>query len=477
MHKSKVLVAYGALTNKEQIEFKQFVHLHSKSKPLSKLHDLLFKYRKDLISTKLDKEAAFKKVFPTEKTFNSKKLRVAQSDLFKLFENFAIQKELEYDPFKRSSVLGSFFERRYVKKLILSQHFNSLDTLNAAPHRGVNYYSRLLDIEKKLTYAHGIRAKNAQEMESKAYETLELFYAASKLTFATETYVHNYLAREPEEHFDLNLLLSGIKKDKISNTPYVNIYKNLIQALRENNLDGFNHVFGVVQEFHASFTRIELNSMLTGLVNLRIKIYRSQDIKKLKSYHKDTYSIYKFGIEQNVWHLHGFLPVPHFLNIIGLGCNNEDFQYLEAFLNDPTLKFAEDSNESIIQYGKGKVAFAQGHFEDCLGMLRDVELSDPYVATEAKTLQLQSFYELPGFGLAMDNFIKAFDVYLKRNKKVLPVHAERYKNLLNFTRRLYKYKQVNEKPPLELSEKIDNSQVMHGSWLKSKMAELQRKGR
>jgi len=472
VYKSKLLEVYKAFSEKELLQLRGFVAMSAKmpESPIIKLFEILYKHRKKLGSKALEKEKAYAKIFDTP--FNSKKMRMLMSSLLKVFERYAVMRQIQGNTYQYEKALGQFYKQKNLTHHYTSLLSKNLDLIDKSEYRGAEHFlkrfqlSHALFMEKRLS---GV--KDTLHLQE-AFRDLELLYACYKLRYSSDLYSNNYFLNKDDAYLRLDHLLEVLLNKEFQVVPFIRIYQTFINAFRSKDPSVYDEIHNMIEENLNSFDVEEIHALLVSLLNYRMQTYRSGEAKEKEAALFDLYRIYKLGLQRDAWLHNDILPSAHFLNIVSSGCTYEDFDFLDSFLTKYIPKLEESSRESLYQYALARIEFSKKNFEKSLEILVNVEFVDIYLALQAKTLQLQSFYELEGYNLAMDNFLLSFNAFLKRNKKVYKVHKESYLNMISITRKLYRNKRLRKKPSDKLIAEAGNNNVAHRSWIKSKIEEL-----
>jgi len=480
MYKSRLLKVFKSLKHKEEVKLKQYLlhHVRSDDGPIFKLFLVLAKFASSSAKNfkQLDKQRVFEKIYGGDVAYDSKRLRVVMSSLLKLIERFLVETHIENDPYLFNRVLAMTMEERGLKEDARKLFESLSNSLEEGDAKGAITLQRKFEISHIQTAR--LHREDSKENTSihEALKNLELLYAAYKLRYTAGLYSDNYFLKRDDSAFKLDQLLDEKLNPLYDEVPYITIYQHLIQAYRNPNEDQiFDSINKLIMEHIGAFEKDEGRALLSSLINMKMKLYRTGKGDERMLALRAVYDLYKIGLTKKLWIQKNILDRAHFLNIVSMGCTFKDFEFLESFLTETAGKLDETDEKSLLNYAQGRILYTKGDFEKSLEYLRDVEFSDTYLALQGKSLQLQCFYEIPGYEMVLDNFIVAFSAYVRRNKEIYAVHRKSYLNMLSLAKKLSRMRSRREKPSDKFFAQLKEKEAAHKNWVIAKAEELTEK--
>lgn len=106
---------------------------------------------------------------------------------------------------------------------------------------------------------------------------------------------------------------------------------------------------------------------------------------------KKALSLYKFGLENNIWNENVKIRPAVFRTIVSIACNCEDFEWCEHFIyNYKDLQIREHVNSNV-NLCLGRLYFDKKEYETALVCLSKVQPLDSTYKYETDTLIIRIF--------------------------------------------------------------------------------------
>ena len=158
--------------------------------------------------------------------------------------------------------------------------------------------------------------------------------------------------------------------------------------------------------------------------------------------------------------------------MVTVGLRVEEYEWVEAFIERESAVLPEDFRQNAITYNQARLAFARSDFKQALRLLLGVEFTDVYYHLDSKSLLLKTYYELEDYEPLL-SLIKAFRVYLRRNRKISTYQLTVYNNLIRFVKQLTRLKLGRNVSIEEIKLNVENTkQIADLSWLNQKVEEV-----
>lgn len=471
MRKSKLIDLIGSLDKKEIRDLGKWVTLRSKNKPkLVQLFNLLKKHYPTFTSESLRKDAVYKKLFGGI-PFDDRKFRTLLSDLSQLVEDFMMQVELANNSLEREYILLKAFEKRKLDKYFIRSIERVKANLKNGQTRDIDYFYHNYKLSN-LLYGHPNTQKIELEIDSlkDAMYHLDLFFCAEKLRYSCEMMNREILLTTNYNIDFLDEVLEKIKQEPYASNPYLIIYQNLVEAIANKSNENFYRLRDLIKTHIHLFTPGESqHDVVTFLINFSNYIYHQGNMEFLE----ESFEIYKFGLERNVFIDRGFIDKVIFNNIVSNACKTGKYDYASDFITNYQDNLDETIKDNTVTLCKAIVEFNRRNFDKTLEGLRMVEFNDSYDNIVVRGLMLRSYYELDTYSLTLDDFMKSFVAYIRRNKIISDQYKIQFNNLIKFTKKLYRAKHEKIGTKEEISQELNETKlVAYRLWLNEKLAEL-----
>ena len=158
-----------------------------------------------------------------------------------------------------------------------------------------------------------------------------------------------------------------------------------------------------------------------------------------------------------------------FKNIVTVALRVEEFEWTEDFITSYQSFLPNEHTDNAIAYNRARLYFSQKNYKKSRRELLSVEFTDIFYSLDSRSLLLKTYYEMEDFESAAD-LIKAFKIYLKRDKKISEYQNATYTGFLTIANKLIRYKQGYKENKDNIAKLLEESaQIADSSWLKSQL--------
>ncbi len=475
MQKTKLIHLFRALETDELREFAKFSKspFHNKNERVIALYQYLRKYQDDLSSPKLNKETAFKKLFPKGEKYADWKMRELMSDLSLLIEQYFVWKEATQKDTQQMLLIKSLRKRQKAEKYFFKNAQDLHKALNAKPLKGTDYYYDQLQLNLMLYY-HPQISKYSGKDDAKEYltgimENLDFHYATAKLRHGCETAIW--------EHFkDVSIpspiptnLLDELSAVQNVDHTLLNIYSMIGRIFKEKTYHLYENIKLLALAHFQHLDGEESGSLLTLLINAASVTNQGR---------KEMLYWYRYGLAQDIFLENGSISPDHFNNIVSVASSLKEYEWTKNFIKEyyVHLPQIEDRTENIAQLYNAQLAFAQKDFSDTVSRLYRLEFEDFSYGIRHYTLMIRSLYELQ----SEDIFDKcnAFNVYIFRKNKnnIISRHILEFnRNFISIVEQLARSRGMFKIDADKIKNKIDSMDTLNmREWLLEKVSELKK---
>ena len=444
MKQNKLLRLLGLLSSKELKEFEQFLNCAAFNR--NQKNKLLFKYLKPFYPTfhqtnKLEKKAIAYHLFFNAAN-SAKTLRDTMGNLSNLVQKYLVWQELEKHPFEQDFLLLETFKKRQ-SEYLFNLEFKAIQRkIEQAPFKDMWHYWHQMRFHA-MTFFSAYTAKFTKEdkLLQQLMEALDLFYVTAKLRYSTEFF--NRFAILKKDEPNIYLLKEAIRltqNDLFRKNPLFEIYALIIQLLQGNNEILFTPLKKLVfQHLHLA-SKDEQLAIWLNLINYAI---RSGNAGK-ENYLQEQFDLYLFGLKQAILLEDGILLDIHFLNIITIGCELKQFDFLKkAFIPEYQQNLRKVVRVSALNYAKANIAFAEKDFNTALQyLLSGIENEDASYKLRKYALLLRTYFELllttnQDIIEPLENLFQRYEKFLRRTTIFSKAKIQANLNFLKFVKKLY----------------------------------------
>jgi hypothetical protein len=429
MQQSKLFELYQELDKKELRSFKKWVAspLHNEHEDVRKLFDFI-ETRYSWTALTLHKERVWDYLYP-QKKYDDNRLRYIMSLSLEVLVDFvgynwSIKDEVEVQKNRIRALQHKKLIKQTKKPLqkaekILDQRYQDAD---------FHYHQYRLE-ELKFELVEKIdRTQQTNITMLTKHNTL--FFMITTLRYACIALSHKTIKNTEYDIDMLGAVLEQIEKyPKYQKYPVLMLYYHGYYTLKGNE-SNFIALKNYLHDKTILIEDKEKRELLLMGINYAIKQLNIGD----KKYIREAFEWYRIGLEQSLLLDKGRLSRFAYSNIIDLGLNLKEFDWIELFINQYTSFLDEVNRVNFKQYNLAKLNFSKGKLEIAKGYLGQADYEDLLLNIEAKVLLLKIYYQ-EGYYDALDALLDSFRVFLGR-KKVLSYHKQNYMNLILMTKRI-----------------------------------------
>ncbi len=398
-----------------------------------RLFDFLDKNLEKTMGREIKKDSAWAATFPGE-PFDAKKMHYTAHYLLRLTQSHLAFLELEKDPQQQQLLLCKSLKKRGLD-IYFEREIRTLDGIHARQPHAADAESHLA---RHQFYAErhdflSRRSRTAELPLQPLLDTLGDFYFATLLRYACSALTRSTVANQ---HFQLKLLPEVLRfltenLPDPETSPAIAVYFRCYRLLDGSGGDvDFFELKTFLEEHWRKFPLAEIRDIWLLAINFGIRRINSGQ----KNFIRETFELYRDGLEKNILPGDGPLTDFTYKNIARLGLGLEEFDWTERFLTDARRFLDPASRDNIFQYGMAMFHFHLKNYDAAMQILTAVELDDVFLNLDARSMLLRIYFE-KNFHDALESLLDSFQTFIKRQKN-LGYQAENYLNLIRFTRQI-----------------------------------------
>ncbi len=480
MENSFLISILRSFTRKEMTYFKEFVYspYFNKHEDVRVLTSILSDLYPNFTEKTCHPESLYKEMYGKGK-MDKKKLALVFTYTKRQLENF-----MAYEIFKEEESKHKIFINKYLCKKEQFRHgAKQLDHLNKLNEnndlRDLYFLQNKVDELRSRELLFGSQGKlldNEQYDEKQSF--LEYAFLLEKLRDVIEQIARNKALKKEISFDSENFAISEVIENayKYSEIPSLKVYIYIYRLFKKGDKISYTEAKEMITKHDHLFTILEKINLYTYLTNF----CSSQINKGAKEYWNEIFSLYKILINREIIFDNGYLGEWYYKNIITVGTRLNEREWVEQFMEDYKLKLHPDRAENAYSFNKASYYFNIGELEKVLGLLLQVEYTDPRYSLGAKVLLLQTYFDLnedePLFSLT-----DSFRLFLKRSTILAASRKLAYANLFKLTKRLAKIrakkgftsKVLLQKDIDKLKRDFEKAEsIYYKNWLKKKIEEV-----
>jgi hypothetical protein len=478
MKERKIVQAVKSLSAIEMNDFRKFMKspfFNQNEKCLAYFELLYATLKEGRDPATLTGEEIWAKTFG-ELAFEDLKLRKLSSDMFGLYEEFTMQKQLESE-----KVLKQYLRLRAYKEKGLRGIFNSasseLELLKKInPNKSSEYYLNQYNVEKLLLEFNlqgDIVAKNANLDQFVNLDeislNLDVFFIAEKLKYYCNLLSWNRSFNVSKKLVGVDIILKLARSPIFKDYPPISIYYTISLTLTdEQNEEHYYKLRFLIDEFLHLFSRDEAKEILESALGYCV----TRSNKGILKFEKEALDLYKKSIKENLIFLNdGSLSPREFRNITALALKIGEYTWAEEFIQEYALFIEESVRESNVNFSLARVEWYKKDYNKVIQLLAFTDYTEVFQAILSRTLLLLSYFELNELE-SLESLLNSFKLFLDREKTWTKQRKLQYYNLIKYCKSLIKLSMKDmDKLQRLLTEVNITDPIVNKQWLIEKINE------
>lgn len=391
------------------------------------LYDALAKHLHPFNAKGLAKEVLFGKVFQGQ-AYNDAKWRNLLSKMTKLVEDYLCWLELERDDhLRRKLLIGSYEGRNIDFDEFKRKTEQLLSEMEALPYRDESYYLMKLELERRLYYSANSQGIVMADTMRASLSDLNAFYGLAKSKLLGE----------------LNSLqLSwGIVEDERDEKAgcdnlLVQLYSSIVTLYTTEQDEAYFSIKATLSANMHLLRPTEQKHLIKHLLDFVIRQVRVNAVKYLV----EVLGIYKLAHAHDLLANNGVISNITFINIVSTAVRVGDFAWAEQFVAENIEKLELGSRWKVVSLGQGFLAFFRKSYHQTIDLLAELEFEDVRFRLLAKSLAVQSYFEVflmdESYYQFLKYYLQSFEKYIHRHSEIGKSKSVGYIQFLRMVRQL-----------------------------------------
>ena len=408
--------------------------------------------------------------------YNDVKLRKLSSDLFALFEDFIVQKEVENDKVLAMYLKLKAYKTRNIKDLF-SSAINQVDNIQKTQTtKSSEYYLNSYNVQKTLMnfnlQSDIVQKKiNLDEFINidEISLNLDVFFISEKLRYYCTILSWNRSFNVKKKIIGIDIIIKLAQSPIFVEFPPIAIYYAItLTYTDENNEDHYYALRNLIDKHLHLFSKDEAKEIMEAALGYCI----TRGNKGAEKFEGEAFNLYKKVIKEDLIFLNdGSVSPREFRNIVFYALRLGEYEWAEDFIHDFAPYLDEKVRESNVNFSLARVEMHKKNYKKVIQLLAYTEYTEVFQALLSRNLLLAAYYELNEAD-SLESLFSSFKLYLDREKTLTKPRKSQYYHLIKFTKVLFKIKK-GEKIKLEkLANEIKASEaVVNKVWLLEKIEE------
>ena len=459
---------YQTLVTLDKKEVRQFKRvLESPFFVLRKDMKVMFEY---LIPYQLkgkpfpENKALFQQIFP-QKKYDYALLRGAMSDLLKLVEEYLLILKRRKDSIMTHQLLAEIYRQRKLSKSYQSVVKNTAAIIEKQPLRNEFYFRHLLDFQlEEMNFKMSNQRTKVFNLEGIS-DTIDYLFLVQKLKHTCHQFTHQQVFKTEYDFGLLPHLLPIIEEEKYLKIPAIAIYYYCYRFLTEQKGNVFFQKFKTILfENKRMFDIQEMKELYLFAINFCIRKLNQGD----KKFSIEIFKLYQEGLETGYFLENGILSRFTFNNVVAAGIYNEEFDWLENFIETHSEKLEREYRDSTVSFNLARLEYTRKNYGKAMLHLQNAESKDLVNNLISKALLMKIYYELEEYD-SLFSHLDSFQIFIRR-REVSDFHRKNYMNAIRLVKKLVALPELDKKARKILREEIESEEILtERKWLLEKL--------
>lgn len=407
-------------------------------------------------------EAAFAAAFP-KTPFSDQKLRLANSDLLSLLEQYWLHAEKFADPARNKIQLAAIYRRRLLDKHARISRREAAEALQGSSHRDAEHLRARYELEFE-TYQAAASAKRYENFNLQEIATLlDQEYCAALLRHVCLALSHQAVFKA-EYHFPmLPAVLQLVETQHLRTLPAIGPYYHACRFLSEGpeteqHFHAFQEVFSGQE---AQLPPSEQRNLVLLALNFGIK---KLNVGSGDYWPRATLALYREALQRELLLENGHLSRFAYNNIVGIAARIGEIDWADQFIQDYRPLLERRYREAAFSLNSARVAYLRRDFGKALLHLQHADYKDFISSLNAKILLMKIYFESGETDL-LESHIDSTHNYIRR-QRAAGYHREMYLNMLRFTRSVLRVNRFDALETEALRKQIESEKALYErEWL------------
>ncbi len=153
-----------------------------------------------------------------------------------------------------------------------------------------------------------------------------------------------------------------------------------------------------------------------------------------KEFIRESFELYKIGLDKNILREGGRLTRATFINIVGIGCMLNEFEWIEVFINKYNDDIPAVEREAVVGLSLGIFNYSKKDFGKAERYFIEATPNDILLNLLNRNWLLRTYYKL-GKEDELELLIESMGKYLMR-KEIVGYARDIYKNIFSLMKKL-----------------------------------------
>jgi hypothetical protein len=433
MFKSKLISLYSTLSVAEKRRFKKWVNspAHTVNPLISAFYDFL-ETRTAINERTVKRERVYAALFG-KGDYDDLKIRHLMSEFLGVLEDFLAFETWGESPFEQWISLAKTYRKRQLPADAGAYLKKAGQSLRDQPLRDARFYLNQYRLQEEMLAQNPARdaALNLQEMANE----LAHFFVLELLRNACSAASHAAIYRADYRLPYLDSVLADCAAGRYNEVLFIRLYYHSYCCLSQSAAD--EHFFAYKNLLPGAAARLGASDFRDALL-LGINYCIRRLHLDTPGFLREVFELYRLGLAHEAFLENGYLGRFSYKNIVAAALKLGETAWVETFLEKYTPLLDPAFRSHYERFCRAKLCYQRREYDQVQTLLYDLSFDDVFLELDARVLLLKLYFENAEWRL-LEGFLTAFERFLGR-KKMLAYHAPNYRNIVQFTDKLMRWK-------------------------------------
>lgn len=433
MKKTRLVEVLRSFNKKELRELKKWLHspIHNQREDVQQLFAYLIDGKRLHKDHLIEKEKIFSVLFP-EETFDDAKMRQVAYFFMKAMESYLIYASAVKDEVESKIHLARIYRERQLKREFeanltgLNKILENAQYIDSIYHK-FDYQKNLEESRHLSTQKRQVAFEKLQEVSQK----LDTYFLSEKLQTSLDMLTAQSIYKTEFDFGILDDILKYIEDKQLYDIPSIGVYYYTFRSLAFRDQEEYYwKLKDLLMSNLGTFRRQNLKEFFVNLINYcvgKMNLGRKEFIR-------ESFDLYKTGMEQNILTFGGRITKVMFINIVNNGSMLKEFNWVGSFIIDFQDELDLSEKVPVVNLSQGILNYYRKDFNEAQAYLLNSTHQDVLLNLLTRNYLLRTYYKL-GKEDELELLIESMSKYLMR-KEIVGYAREIYKNILSLMKKL-----------------------------------------
>lgn len=462
MKNTQLWSAFSTLDKSELREFERFARspYFNRKEQLVRLSG----YLRDCLENRRQPEAqkAWQATYPGAGVFDDQKMRLANSHLLELVEQFWLHRAAFTDTGKRKLHLAAIYRQRNLPKQARIALREAREFCANQPWRDVRYLESSHDLEWEHFQIESAAKRYEEFNLQEISDWIDRGFIAKKLRHVCLALSHQAVFKRNYTFGLLDSILPFVEREALQKHPAIGLYYHACRFLSDPAAEDHFFAFREMLSAHAeAFHAEELRALYLLAINFGVK---KNNTAPNPAWDRANFDLYREALSRDLLLDKGVLSHFSYNNIVIAAMRLGETDWAETFIHHYKPRLERKYRESAFNMNMARMAYLRKDYHAALLHLQRADYRDFIHSMNAKTLQMKIYFDTGETDL-LESHLDSMQHYIRR-QRALGYHRANCLNIVRYTRSLLRCNRRDLSESASLRRQIEEEAVLtEKEWL------------